>query len=178
MENLDEKMNEFLETEMPTQEAGFVVDTAEKADWCIKKAVEAEAKLTELAEYKAAKLEELNRFIEKESKQYQDTIDRMECMLRPFIEKQLEGSKKKSVNYVNGSAGYRTVPPKFEFEQDKLLEWTKANAPELVVTKESVNWSELKKQVALDADKVISQDGEVIPGVVVAEEAHDKFYIK
>lgn len=178
MENLDEKMNEFLESEMPTAEAGFVVDTSEKADWCIKKAVEAESKLAELAEYKLAKLEELDRFIEKESKQYQDTIERMEYLLRPYIEKQLVGSKKKSVNFVNGSAGYRSVPAKFEFEQSKLLEWVKVNAPTMVITKESVNWAELKKQVALDADKVISQDGEVIPGVTVTEEEHDKFYIK
>ena len=63
--------------------------------------------------------------------------------------------------------------PIFDRDNAVLLPWLKANRPELVKVEESPNWAELKKAVKVVGDCVVTDDGEMVPGVKVTEQEDD-----
>lgn len=69
--------------------------------------------------------------------------------------------------------------PKFETQDAELVPWLKQNGlAEMVETKESAKWGELKKTLTLAPDgmSMLTGDGEVVPGVVVTPR-EDKFTV-
>jgi hypothetical protein len=69
--------------------------------------------------------------------------------------------------------------PKYEQDDTKLVPWLKANWPELVKTKESSNWGELKKllKISSDGKSMVTAEGEIVPGVTVTPQG-DEFKAK
>ena len=60
--------------------------------------------------------------------------------------------------------------PEFIKDDEKLIEWLKKSGKtELVKTKETPDWAELKKEVTIKDGNVISADGEIIEGVTASE---------
>jgi len=59
--------------------------------------------------------------------------------------------------------------PEFVKDDDVLLEWVKANKPERVKTKESVDWAGLKAEVVVSGMHIVDENGEAIPGVSVLQ---------
>ena len=59
--------------------------------------------------------------------------------------------------------------PEFRRDNNKLLDWIKANGLDYVEVKESPKWGELKKITKVMNGQVVTEDGEIVEGVEVIE---------
>ena len=106
-------------------------------------------------------------------------------MLRPFVESQLQNSKKKSINLPSGKAGFSKQQPSFfiadkkvDGKSDQLLQLVKSHNLDFVVTSEYVDWASLKQSLTVtDDNKVVTKDGEILDEITVKVEP-DKFFVK
>lgn len=187
MENILEKIEALVqEDETPVKES-FKVHDVQSADWAMAKIRKYEAKKAEAKAAVDAKLAELDStrkiytdFLVGEYKEQDEKIAFFQALLLPYITDKLEGAKVRSVKLPNGMVGFRAKAPSFDFDNDKLLAFTKKYKPELVstITKENVSWGELKKELTVTKDgAVVTPDGEVVEGVK-ATVYEDTFYYK
>ena len=84
----------------------------------------------------------------------------------------------KSYELPSGKLVLKKQEPKYETEDEKLVPWLKANRPELVKIKESSDWANLKKELAVSPDgtAMVTEDGEIVPGITVTQR-EDKFSV-
>lgn len=162
----------------------FVIDDMAKAEWAMKKI----AKARKIIQQRGVECEQMiadaRSWLENETAAINDDISYFESALRMFAEQQIAGSKKKSFNLPSGKIGFRSGTKKYylagnEVKNDnpELLDFVKLSMPELVEVKESVKWSELKKNLkVLDNGKVVTEDGEIVPDMKVVS-CEDRFYI-
>lgn len=101
-----------------------------------------------------------------------------EGLLRNYTEHMVANQKRKSIPLPYGTVGLKKQQPKWEYDDEALLEWIKQNSPNLVSEKTtfSVDKKELKKAVELDDNNVPKVNGQEVPGVVVTPQP-DKFNI-
>lgn len=173
MTNLDD----FLDSAQESTSNDFVVDNLDKAEWAVRKIASYEAAKREARDLADKRFGQIEEWLDSEIATSDKQIEYLSELVRPFAEARLNGAKKRSLKLPCGTIGFRKAQPKFDFDNDKLLPWAKENAPEQVETKESVKWGELKKTLAFEQGKAITKDGEIVPGVMVAEQP-DSFYVK
>lgn len=106
----------------------------------------------------------------------QEAISSEQNLLQLYAEERLKNSKRKSVSLPSGKFGYRKQPPKITHDDTILLAFAKEAAPQFVKIKESVDWAGLKKSCVIDQDKMIDENGEVLPGITI-EQQEPKFYV-
>ena len=81
-----------------------------------------------------------------------------------------EDERAKTITLPHGKLTFRAQPPEFTRNDDELLAWARASAPELVATTERADWAAIKERARVHGDHLIDPDsGEVIPGVTVTE---------
>jgi hypothetical protein len=108
----------------------------------------------------------------------QQTIDYFESLLRPYARRELTGSKKRSLKLPKGVLGFRKANETYIKNNDTLLKWADASAPEWVKTKREVDWATIKGACTISGDKLVTPDGEIVSGVTVEIPADDIFYTK
>lgn len=158
----------------------FVINDMDKASWALRKIAQMEAKKKAAMEQAEAESFRISTWLSAQVSDYDREIHRFEQMLRPFAETALAGDKKRSLTLPVGTIGFRKGQPKFEVNEPELLAYVKENAVSYVKIKESVDWSNFKKDMALQADpegRAITRDGEIVPGVA-ATPGEDQFYVK
>ena len=173
MTNLDD----YLEQAQESTSDVFIVDNLDKAEWAVRKIASYEAVKREAEDLAKKRIDQIKTWLENEKATNDKQIEYLSELVRPFAEDKLKDAKKRSLKLPCGTIGFRKAQPKFDFDNDKLLPWAKENAPEQVETKENVKWGELKKTLAFEQGKAITKDGEVVPGVMVAEQP-DNFYVQ
>lgn len=84
----------------------------------------------------------------------------------------------KTYDLPSGKLVLKHQEPKYETKDEELVPWLKANRPELVKTKESSDWANLKKELAVSPDgtAMVTKDGEIVPGITVTQR-EDKFSV-
>ena len=84
----------------------------------------------------------------------------------------------KSYDLPSGKLVLKHQEPKYDTKDEELVPWLKANRPELVKTKESSDWANLKKELAVSPDgtAMVTKDGEIVPGITVTQR-EDKFSV-
>lgn len=101
-----------------------------------------------------------------------------ESLLRNYTEHMVANQKRKSLPLPYGTIGLKKQQPKWEYDDETLLEWIRQHNPDLVNEKTtfSVDKTKLKKTVNLDDNNVPRINGEELPGVTVTPQP-DKFNI-
>ncbi|MDF2535513.1 MAG: putative phage protein [Bacillales bacterium] len=177
--------NNLEETE---QKESFIIDDLSKVEWAVKKInklqndidyVKNESKKMLEAEKLKIETWAKNEILEKE-----DSINFFKLKLQLFAEQELKDSKKKSFKVPSGTIGFRAGATKFKIndvdvsnDNEDLIKFTKSSYPDLIKTKTTVDWSELKKNLQIVDDKVITIDGEIVKNMT-AETEENKFYVK
>jgi len=175
-------MSEILKEEAPVRER-FTVDNDMKAEWVL-------SKIRSIRKEKKKETDELlrqMRFYEDRMdmicKQADEEVAWFESMLTPYFDERMESGFTKSTKtqttykLPTGKLVLKHQAPEYERKDAELLPWLKANRPDLVKVVESPNWAELKKTVKINGDSVVTEDGEVIPGVKVIER-EDEFKVE
>lgn len=185
MGNLADKLDEYLDEQSGVEEVQrFTVTDNDTADWAIRKIVGYQDKIKEARELVEKRIMQYNKWLDDTTKENERQIAFFEGLLLPFAEKQLQGSKKKSIKLPNGTIGFRKSGANFFRDEqpvtgkdEKLTKFVKENAPDYLVVTETTAWGDFKKTLQVSDGKAITADGEVLPGIV-AQDAENVFYVK
>jgi hypothetical protein len=189
MNTLREVINEI---EVEEQEVSFQPFTVTD----LESAAEAQRRIA----YFRDQMENIDKIVEQQIKPFMDKIEKikdwgeqakkefhdkessyaahLEMFMREEIRKQVESGKKpkKTISLPYGKISLKKQQPEFAKDEDVLLNYAKQVG--LYKTKESTDWSELKKKCEVVNGYLVDKEtGEVIPGVTVTER-DDKFELK
>lgn len=146
----------------------FVVDSMEKADWVLSKIAKCRARMQENEAYAKKQIEKFKTWLEEVNAVENESISYFENVLTPYLESAIAGTKKKSVKLPNGTIGFRKNT-NFVKDDNALFDYVKSNAPAYIKIKESVDWAGFKKSCKVDGNKLVTEDGEIVPAVTVEE---------
>lgn len=146
----------------------FIIDDDGKANWAVQRIQEAQAEILQWrAYYKDA--------MEKIEKRQMSRIEYLKHMLSEYFATVPHHSTKTQDSYdlPSGKLVRKYPGPKYEVEDAALVEWLKQSGMTdfvKVETKEKPAWGELKKQVTVSGTNVVTEDGEIVPGVTVVNQ--------
>lgn len=175
-------MSELLKEEAPVRER-FTVDNDMKAEWVLNKIRRIRADQKKENDELTRQMQFYKDQMDLVDKQADDEVAWFESMLAPYFAERKESGFTKSTKtqttykLPTGKLVLKHQAPEYERKDEDLLPWLKANRPDLVKVTESANWSELKKSVKINGENVVTEDGEVVPGVKVTER-EDKFEVE
>ena len=158
-----------------------VVSTIDEANYTIRRIKE----LQEQKEHDIAEAERMLKlykdkvqmFIDSKCSSYDFEIERLQQMLEPYVQSSLEETGKKSVKFIEGTAGYRKQEKLIDHDDVELEKEIKGIADDKyfkTVTKFS--WSNLKKDLEFVDGKVLLNGKELTN--VRYEDRDDAFYVK
>lgn len=158
-----------------------VVSTIDEANYTIRRIKE----LQEQKEHDIAEAERMLKlykdkvkmFVDSKCSSYDFEIERLQQMLEPYIQSSLEETGKKSVKFIEGTAGYRKQEKLIDHDDIELEKEVKGIDDEKyfkTVTKFS--WSNLKKDLEFVDGKVLLNGKELTN--VRYEDCDDAFYVK
>ena len=160
-------MEDLKREELPVteEEAGFQVDDDQKAEWCIRKIQEAKKEMMDWIDFYVAQTDKVKdkcerriQFFEYKLMQYFGSVPHKQTKTQ------------ESYQLPSGKLVLKKQTPDFERDDELILAWLKANDEnQYVNTKETVDWSELKKTLTIVGEQVAGETGEIIPGIIVTE---------
>lgn len=154
-------MSEQVNSELPER---FVIDNDIKAEWAISKIREADAERKRWQQHYDNMMQKVNQSCD-------DTINAMKRLLAEYFDTQPHKATKTQESYKLPSGDLVLKYPAVKFDtktnKDELLAWVKENAPEYVKVEESVDWKGLKAKTDIKGDAVVTEWGEVVPGIIV-----------
>ena len=152
-------MSELLMAE----NADFVIDTDAKAEWALTKIREARADRDRWVEWYKAKIAEIT-----EQTDF-DTMN-LERMLADYFATVPHKKTKTQESYKlpGGKLVLKTQNPEYTRDDKAVIEWAKANGfGQFVKVEEKLAWQELKDATAVFEGHIVTEDGEIVPGVEV-----------
>ena len=152
---------------------GFAIETRDQAEYYTRRLVEAQR---HDAAVKAAAKKRIQEYTERvkaweesELKEHAFDVERWTSLLRIWAEKEIVGSKKKSIKLVEGTLSFHK-DTEIKYDDEKLIPYLKKNYKYLLVEQEpKVDKLALKKKFNLEKDK--------IPGVTFIQKP-DSFSVK
>lgn len=153
-----------------------IIDQA-GAWWALRQVARARAAMVENGRTRAAEVDRIDRWLQRENEGWQRTAAFFEAHLAMWHQQRLdEDPKAKTIRTPYGSLHYRAQPPELVYDEDALLDWLAVNRTDLVRVKTEVNKADLKRAVEFEREadgvlRVILKDtGEVVEGVRAVEQ--------
>ena len=153
------------------EEAVWQVTDDQAAEWCLSKIREAQDEKEKWKAYYDDQLQKINN-------REDSRIAFFEEKLKEYFYKVPHKMTKTQSSYKlpSGKLVMKGQEPAYERDEEQLLAWLRQNHQErFVKTKETVDWSGLKKSLegaeglAISNGRVITPDGEIVPGITVVE---------
>lgn len=169
---LDEEGNAVGVVEEVRDGGGFEIDNDEKADWAVRKVLEAYEERDRLLSLIAS---ERTRLIEKEANVNNECEGRTAYLLE-LLEEYMGTVKTRSTDtqetykLLNGTLRYKK--PRVDVSAgDGLTEWLEQNRPELLKVDKRPDWAAVKKLVKKVGDGcfILADSGEVVNGITEKE---------
>lgn len=150
-------------SELLQETEGFVIDTDAKAEWALRKIKKARADRDYWLDWYARKSKEIT-----EQTDF-DTMN-LERMLAEYFATVPHRKTKTQESYSlpGGKLVMKTQNPEFKRDDAKVIEWLKKNGQtQFVKVKEELAWSDLKAITETFEGHVVTEDGEIVPGIDV-----------
>lgn len=162
-------MSELLKAEAE----GFIIDTDAKAEWALQKIREARADRDKWVKWYKDKIAEITEQTDFDTM----NLERMLCEYFATVPHK-KTKTQESYKLPGGKLVMKTQNPEFKHDDKTVIEWAKANGMgQYVKVKEELSWQELKDATAVFEGHIVTEDGEIVPGVeVVNREA--KFVVE
>ena len=157
---------------------GFIVDDDSKATWCMRKIKhmkENKRENKELAEEQIAEIRkeiaEVESWLEDENGKLDDNIGFMENKLEHYARQLREDDPDlKTHKLPFGSIKFRSQRPKWNYDDEKLLEFSEINLSEVVKVEKKVDKRELKKRLDVAGDRaVVKETGQIVEGIEIID---------
>ena len=161
----------------------FVIDDLSKAEWALKKIAASRKEISSKTAQAEKMKQDIDKWLEEEIKTHTDDVVKFEILLMPFVNSQIEGTKKKSLKLPSGKVGFRAGSNKFliggieaSSKNESLISFAEKSMPEFIEQTRTAKWGEIKKLLTVtDEGVVITTDGEIVPDMKV-EQGEPKFY--
>ena len=151
------------------EERRFVIDDDQKADWAVRRIREIKDDFLKWNDFYVAQTE-------KALKAAEFRCHYLEHLLEEYFNTVPHKETKTQESYAlpSGKLVRKEQKPEWTHDDEQLLPWLRKNAPEMIKTKESVDWSAVKKGLGViwqeDGSQTITNaDGLIVPGVTVTE---------
>lgn len=160
-----------------------IIDNPSKANYFLKLLKDLYSEIEQINSFAD---EEIRRATEQINEYRKERIDSLngqvhyfETMLRDFTEREIQGSKKRSVKLPYGTLQIKKTPAKYVYDDTLAKDFLVANLPEFITKKEtiSIDKANLKKVGTLNEDGDFVVNGIVVPGVSIIEQ-EDGFSVK
>jgi phage host-nuclease inhibitor protein Gam len=172
MDDLDKIL--YGDEELPEYQ-GFQVKDLASADWAVRKAKAAEARMQKRAELAEEYRFKIDSWLKDSNKSDLATVEYMAGVLKPFVVAELDGQKARTVKLPSGDVGLRKLPEKVEIgDESALLAHLEAHFPECVRIKKEVDKTALKKLIGEEGNLYVN--GESLMARVSGGE--ERLYIK
>ena len=154
-----------------TAAPAFIVDSLSRADWCIARVLEAEARITHRTELATTLHERIDAWLTKASASDNDSISYLSMILRPYVESEVSKQRRsRSLVLPSGTAQLRKLADRLEITNpEAAMAWAANNAPTAIIIKKELSRSVLKN--------LITAQGEAIPGCEFSL-GSDELYVK
>lgn len=171
-------MNELLEMELEeaidtveAAEAGgsFTIQDLDSANWAFRKLAAIERKRNEIQELADREIERIKDWQNQEEESLNNSKEFFEGLLTEYYVKQKEIDPNFKISTPYGKVSSRKQQPKWNYEDEKVLNWLKENDTELIRIKEEINKAELKKKYQVVGKEVVTEDGEIVEGITIEE---------
>lgn len=166
-----DNMSEIVERE------GFIIDTDAKAEWALGKIRAARADRDRMIEWYKAKINEITEQTESETAY-------LEGMLSGYFRMTEQAHKRtktqETYSLPSGKLILKKQNPEYDYKthQQDAIAWLKANKmTQYVKVTETLDWDSLKKTTGTIGGNVVTEDGEIIPGITVTER-EEKFVVE
>lgn len=154
-------MSELLQIEPE----GFVIDTDAKAGWALQKIKEARADRDAWVKWYEDKIKEI-------TEQTDFNTMNLERMLAEYFATVPHKKTKTQESYSlpGGKLVLKTQNPEYKRDDKTVIDWLKANKmTDYVKVKEELAWADLKGATAAFEGHIVTEDGEIVPGIEVIE---------
>jgi len=134
---------------------GFRINSPERADWALRRWKEADMEQVEHVERIAAHRKKISDFEAKIKTKHKCEIDFFEGLLRDWATDEIKKTKgkEKNIKCIEGTLAFRSAQPGMNYDIDELIKAAKRNGfPQVVVVKESISATELRKAMNDGAD--------------------------
>lgn len=158
---------------MNLEPEGFIIDTDAKANWALQKIREARSDRDAWVKWYEDKIAEIKAQTDF------DTMN-LERMLAEYFAtvKHKKTKTQESYSLPGGKLILKTQNPEYKRDDKTVIEWLKKNKlTKFVKVKEELNWSDLKDATAAFEGHIVTEDGEIVPGVEVIER-ESKFVVE
>lgn len=152
-------------SELMQEVESFVIDTDAKAEWALRKIKEARAdRDTWVAWYK-------EKIVEITAQTDADTANLERMLLDYFASVPHKKTKtQESYKLPGGKLVLKTQNPEYKRDDKTVIEWLKQNGQDnFVKVKEELDWAGLKEATEIFNGHIVTEDGEIVPGVEVVD---------
>lgn len=158
-------MSELIREENFIEPEGFVIDTDAKAQWALDKIREARADRDTWVKWYKEQIEKI------EAQTDFNTMN-LERMLAEYFATVPHKKAKTQESYPlkGGKLILKTQNPEYKRDDKTVIDWLKQNnMTNFVKAKEELDWAGLKGSTAVLDGNLVTEDGEIVPGVEVVE---------
>ena len=163
-------LSEYLDQQEGVTQERFAIESETEANWALRKIKQIEDQRKNNLELANAEIEKINSWKDQVNKQADNEVNHFQSLLDEYARKcRLADPKFKSLKLPNGKIGFRKQQPKWNYDDQKLLEHLKANGhDELIRIKEEPDKTAIKKVFKLNQNSVIDPStGEIVEGISV-----------
>lgn len=173
------QLQEYLDQQEQVNE-GFKVEDDQQANWCLRKIKDITQQIQNNSELAQAEIEKIESWEQQEKEKLQQSIDYFQGLLAQYaVKKREEDPKFKSQKLPHGRIKFVKQQPKWNYDDNKLLETLKQNnLTDFIKIKEQPDKAQIKKAFEVAKGKVINPDtGEFVEGITV-EEREESFKVE
>jgi hypothetical protein len=179
--NMDEMYEQIINEQVEENKTeGFRIDDDGKAEWALKKIAQEKQELKKYNSVCDAMIDEYNAKKIKAEQKYENNTQFLRDQLQEYFGTVERKRTKTQENYKLPSGKLVLSYPKVKFVRDEeiLTNWLENNQlDEFVKIKKSTDWKELKKKVQVSGSSIVTEDGEVVDGII-AEETEAEFKVE
>lgn len=173
-------LHEYLDQKEGVNDEHFTIEDESQANWALRKIKQLQDEKEKNVSLANAEIEKIEEWLNATNDQVQQSIDYFQSLLAEYAMEQRKNDPKfKSLKLPNGRIGFRKQQPKWEYDNEKVIEALKASErDDLIRVKEEPDKSAIKKAFKVAENKVINPDtGEVVEGITI-EQREDAFSVE
>ena len=172
------ELEEAIDTIEASQVGGrFTIENLDSANWAFRKLAAIERKRSEIKELADKEIQRIKEWQEQEEKGLNNSKEFFEGLLTEYFIRQKEVDPKFKISTPYGKVSSRKQQPKWNYDNDKVVEWLRKNNSELIRVKEEPDKREIKKAYKVVGNNVVTEDGEIVEGITI-EDRPDSITVK
>lgn len=146
----------------------FKITDLSGADWAFEKLAAIKTRMKEKEALAEEKRYKIDAWLESETAKDKQSAEYFESILIEYYQELRASDPKAKLSTPSGKVTSRKLQPKWEYDEERALQYFKETHPEIVAVKESFNKAEAKKLLKpLETGQAVDENGEIVDFVAV-----------